>query len=631
METHTSSDSRPRNPLWILITSTFRGLDLARKVVLNAVFFLLLILFLAAVGGEELPEVPESAALILNPSGNLVEQLQGDAMDRAVGEITGDAEPEVLVQDVVDAIRAAKDDDRIQVLVLDLSQLGGAGLTKLQVVKAEIDAFRESGKTVLAHGDQFLRNQYYLASAANEIHLHHMGVVLLDGYGRYRSYYKEGIDRAEIDWNIFKVGTFKSAVEPYMRDSMSEPAREANEEWMGDLWRTYLEDVAAARGLSTETLNSAVDDMVEQLRVADGQAARQALDAGLVDQLVSRDQVRDRLIELVGEDEETHSFHYVTFQDYLTALGEDRPSRNTGSSEGKVAVVVAKGTILDGSQPPGTIGGDSTAKLLRRARNDEDVKSIVLRVDSGGGSAFASEVIRREMVLAREEGKKVVISMGTVAASGGYWIATASDEIWASPNTITGSIGIFGMMPTYQKPLAKHLGTRVDGTGTNWLAGALRLDRELDPRLGEAIQLNIERGYREFLSRVGEARGMTVEEVDKIAQGRVWSGADAYDLGLVDQLGELSDAIASAAAMAELGDDPTVEFIENELDFTDQLLLDILAQASVWMPEAWTPAARSGAPSIADHVIDRFEDELEFLSQFNDPHHAYARCFCEAE
>jgi len=325
--------------------------------------------------------------------------------------------------------------------------------------------------------------------------------------------------------------------------------------------------------------------------------------------------MRERLIELVGGDEESHSYNRIAFSEYLETLDDDRFGRKAKGD--RVGVVVARGTILDGSHPPGTIGGDSTAALIRQARNNEDIKAIVLRVDSGGGSAFASEVIRRECEKARADGKPVIASMGSVAASGGFWISTSSDQIWAHPSTITGSIGIFGVIPTYQRPLAEYMGVRVDGVGTAPLAG-FRLDRELSEDVAETIQNVIDQGYRDFLARVAESRGMTTEEVDQIARGRVWSGEDAYELGLVDYLGDLDDAIAAAAELAELGDDYEVSYIEKELEFKDRVLRDLMARAI----RAGGPEIVSDSPLSA--VVRRLERSAAELAVLNDPNHAYA-------
>jgi len=615
---------RRKSSLRDIVASVWNGVDLARRIVLNLIFLAILFVMIAWFGGDGPPKIPESAALVVAPRGLIVEQLSGDAAERAMGKFTGDEKVETLKRDLVRALEAAKDDERIKAVLLDLDSMGGAGLSKLQDLRAAIDDFKTSGKPVISSADFYGKPQYYLASAADEIYLHEMGLVLLDGYGRFRSYYKEGLDRAEIDWNVFRVGEYKSAVEPYLRDGMSDQAKEANLEWLGDLWNAYVADVAAARHITPESLHEGIQRFNDHLEESDGQAAEVALKLGLVDTIGNRDTIRDRMIELVGEDESTHSYHRVGVSGYLEDLGEE----DLGEGDSAIAVVVASGTILGGNQPPGKIGGDSTAKLIRDARYDEDVKAIVLQVDSGGGSAFASEVIRRELVLAREAGKKVVVSMASVAASGGYWISTASDEIWASPNTITGSIGIFGMLPTFQRPLAKHLGTRVDGVGTTWLAGAGRPDRELDPQVATAMQRMVEQGYDDFLERVSEARNMTVEEVDNIARGRVWSGADAKELGLVDQLGGLDDAIASAAALADLGEEYRIEVREQELDFTDQMMVELLTRAVDW----YQPLQRAGSrPRLQELVVGYIAETAETLLQFDDPHGIYAHCLCEVE
>ena len=614
---------RRKRGLRYAFAGVFRGIDLARRIVLNLLFLAILIAAVAFWAGDDAVDVPESAALVLAPKGVIVEQLAGDAVERAIDKLTGEEEPETLKRDLERALAAAKDDERIKAVMLKLGNLSGAGLATLQDVRAAIDDFKTSGKPVIATSDFYGKSQYYLASAADEIYLHHMGLVMLDGYGRFRSYYKEGLDKAEIDYNVFRVGEYKSAVEPYLRDSMSEEAKEANLDWLGDLWNAWVADVAPARGMTPEAMKDNIARFDEHIKAAEGNASQVALRLGLVDHVGDRDEVRDRMIELVGEDEDSHSYHRVGFASYLETVDDDP---NEGKGDDTVAVVVARGVIQGGNQPAGTIGGDSTAALIREARHDDDVKAIVLRVDSPGGSAFASELIRREFVLARDAGKKVVVSMGNLAASGGYWISSASDEIWANPNTITGSIGIFGTLPTFQKPLAKHLGTRVDGVGTTWISGAMRVDRALDPRIADTMQRMVEQGYEDFLTRVGEARGKTRDEVDKIARGRVWSGADAQAHGLVDQLGGLEDAIASAAKLAELGDDYRVDHLERELDFKDEMLVEFLTWAADWYQPATRFATR---PRLEELVADYVRQQTEMLLQLGDPHGIYAHCLCE--
>ena len=402
---------------------------------------------------------------------------------------------------------------------------------------------------------------------------------------------------------------------------MSPEAKEANLAYLNDLWNSYLADVAAARKTTPERIAEFIDRFPEHLKTTGGDAAQAAVAAGLVDKVEPRDALRKRVIELVGEDKATHTFKQIGYQAYLKALDKDRFGRKAKGD--LVAVVVAKGTISDGSRPPGQIGGDSTAALIRQARNDKNVKAIVLRVDSPGGSGFASEVIRRELEVARADGKVVVTSMGSVAASGGYWISMASDEVWASPNTITGSIGIFGMFPTIDRPLARYLGVRVDGVGTTRLAGAMRSDRALDPAVGEAIQAIVDHGYRDFLEVVAKGRKMAPEAVDKVARGRVWSGQDALGLGLVDKLGGLDDAIKAAAKRAKLGDNYKVRYIEKEMTWKEKLVHGLVTRA-VASVGAETRTARVAAPYLTvARMVANQEAELALLAE-SSPVLAYA-------
>ena len=597
-----------------VLKGTWGIINTIRKVVINLFVLILVIALVAMAFTSDRPKIAKITALEIKPNGRLVEQLTAQSFDQLVDEARGAQNPETLLKDVIDAIEVAKDDDRVQVLVINLSSFSGARLTKLQDLGEAITQFKESGKKVVAVADTYSQDAYYIAAHADEIISHSMGGMIIEGFGRYRMYYKEGLDKLGIDVHVFKVGTFKSAVEPYLRDDMSEFAKEANEEWLGDLWRIYLDEVAAARGISTEKLNEYAQELPRLIGEVNGDATKAALDNGLIDQALTRVEMRDYLISLVGEDEETHSYNKVGLNNYLKTIKSDRFGRTAKGD--KVGVIVARGTILDGEQPSGTIGGDSTAALIAKARNDDDVKAIVLRVDSGGGSAFASEVIRRELEKARADGKPVVASMGSVAASGGYWISTTSDQIWAHPSTITGSIGIFGMIPTYQKPLAQHLGIRVDGISTAPLAG-VRLDRELQPEIGEAIQKTVEHGYREFLQRVSDARNMATEEVDKIAQGRVWSGADAHELGLVDSLGDLDDAITAAAKLADLGDNYIVSYIEKEQAFQDKVLRELMAEA------VSISDLNTFSRSPIDSLLSKIEQAASDFTALNDPNHVY--------
>ena len=608
----------------------WQALDGLRRFVLNVFFFALLALFAAALWSGRV-KVPAGAALVLEPQGTIVEQLStGDPVQRLVAQTAG-AGPsarETLLKDLLDAVHAAKGDARIKAIFLDLNDLDAAGMTKLRDLGAALADFRASGKKVIAYADNYLQPDYYLAAQADEVYLHPQGALLLTGLGRWRNYYKEGLDRLGVEVHVFRVGEYKSAVEPYLRDDMSPEAKEMSLEVYGDLWRDYLGDVAAARKVRPEDVTGLIGALPDRLRAKGGDLAQVALEARLVDKLATRDEVRKRMTDLVGKNDDATSFRQIGHDAYLAASAADRSGSGRGDA---VAVVVAKGDILDGTQPAGTIGGDSTGRLIRRAREDASVKALVLRIDSGGGSAFASEIIRRECELTRGAGKPVVVSMGSVAASGGYWIATSSDEIWASPETITGSIGIFGMFPTIDKPLAKYLGIHTDGVGTTRFADALRPDRPLDPAVADVFQQSIEHGYDEFLARVAKARRMSKEQVDRIARGRIWSGEDAKGLGLVDQLGGLEQAIASAARRAKLAKGYRVQYVEKDKTFRERLAGMLAASALEFAAAAgWTPDAdaRSARATSLATRLRALEADLARLERWNDPRGIYAHCLC---
>ena len=597
----------------------WKGLDQTRRLVVNIVFLVLIVALIGWWLVDDRPEVPETTALVLAPYGSLVEELSGDSSESAVLALLGEKRPETLLRSLLEAIETAKDDDRVQALVLDTDRLGPVGLSKLQTLRAAIESFKESGKPVLATADYYSQTQYYLASAADEIYMHPMGLVMLTGYGSYRSYYKEALDRFEIDWHVFRVGEYKSAVEPYLRSDMSPEARESRQRWLSVLWHAYVEDVEQARALGAGTLDHYSSSFPELLAKQEGDAARVAQVTGLIDHLAHRDEVRERLIELVGEDDD-NSFNRISHDSYLRAV--DRPQAD---SENRIAVIVARGAIYDGSRAPGRTGGDSTARMIRQAREDEDVKAVLLRVDSPGGSAFASEIIRREVELTRQAGKPVVASMSSVAASGGYWISMSADEIWAQPTTITGSIGIYAMIPTYPRVL-ERFGVYNDGVGTGPLAGTLRPDRRLPEEANQAMQLMIEQGYTEFLQGVAAGRDRTPEEIDEIARGRVWVGADAIDIGLVDHLGGLDEAVAAAAALAELGEDYKVHYPRQERDWRSRAL-DWFVQTTLSRVGP-LPSLRPllhPEPVILKEVIE----DLTALEEFGDPRGFYAYCFCE--
>jgi protease-4 len=626
-----------------IVLAVWRLFTLTRSVVLNAIFVVLFIGFIAMLGSEsEQLSVPNKSALVLNLVGDLVEQKREvNPMDAFLAEALDETEdrPEMLLADVLNVIAKAKNDDRVQLLVLQLQGMQSTGLSKLQDIGAALIDFKSSGKKIIALGDSFSQDQYYLVSYADNIWMNPQGFMLLDGYGRYNMYFKSALEKLAINQHIFRVGTFKSAVEPFLRDDMSAKAKEANALWLNDLWRQYKEDVAKQRGFSVDNFDDSMTDLLSKFSNANSSFANYALTNNWVDQLKTRAQMRSDLIDMVGKNKKGNSYNHIGFKDYLAATTSivSLP----GSSTNKVAIIVAKGTILNGTQKPGTIGGDSTAKLLRKARTNDDVKAVVLRVDSPGGSAFASEIIRQEVELLKAAGKPVVASMGTYAASGGYWISAPANKIIASPSTITGSIGIFGMMMTFEDSLSK-LGIYTDGVGTTDIAG-FSPTQPLTKGMSQLFQLRINKGYHDFISLVAENRNMTLAQVDAIAQGRVWSGKKAKDLGLVDDLGNLTDAIVAAAQLAKLDQYDTL-LIEKVPSSRNQFIQKLIGQAHVLADSSLGTllgfedhfeqnTAANDLTSLASvnakpmtTFINQLQAEFSKMNQFNDPQGIYTLC-----
>jgi protease-4 len=598
----------------------WRILEGIRRV-LHLVLLLVIFGFILAALHTSIPTVPHSAALVIAPEGELVEQLSSDPVRRAFGEASGGPAPETLLKDVIDAISAAKSDARIKLIVLDLGSLAPSGLSKLQEIGAALRDFRAAGKRVVAAADSLDQTQYYIAAQAGEVYLDPMGMVYIDGFSYYRMFLKDAIDKLGIDVNVFRAGTYKSFTDQFSRSDMAPSDREESTVWLDALWNAYQQDVTRARSLPATALNDFVAAEPAALAAVSGDAATLALQRGLVTALKTRRQMADELKVLVGEDGDTHSFNSIAMNQYVAAVRAKHVLKS--KSDAKVGVVVASGEILDGHQPPGMIGGESTADLLRQARFDNAVKAVVLRVDSPGGSMFASEQILREVQSLRKAGKPVVVSMSTYAASGGYYISAAANQIFASPTTLTGSIGVFSVVPTFQRTLEK-LGVKVDGLGTTPLAGDMRQDRALAPAGRQILQVSVDHAYAEFLRRVADGRKKTVEEVDKIAQGRVWAGVDAQRIGLVDHLGGLNDATDAAAKLAELGSDYDVDYIEPDLSLREQLLMQLRSQTMRLGAMIGIIPPRSDL----ERVLDPLLEQARAIAKLNDPRGLYAYCWC---
>ena len=463
--------------------------------------------------------------------------------------------------------------------------------------------------------------QYYLAAQAGEVYLDPVGEVSVHGFSYYRMYYKDAIDKLEIDSNVFRAGTFKSYTDQFSRSDMAPSEREETSLWLESLWNAYSQDVTRARSLPATALKDYIAAQPASVQAVNGDLAKMALQRGLVTALKSRRQVADDLKGLVGEDDSSHSFNGIGMSQYLAAMRSKRVLKS--KSDSKVGIVVASGEIFDGRQLPGKIGGESTSDLLREARYDNAVKAVVLRVDSPGGSEFASEKILREVQALRKAGKPVVVSMSTYAASGGYYIAAAANQIFASPTTITGSIGVFSYIPTFQRSLEK-LGVKVDGLGTSPLAGDMRIDRAIGPVTKQVLQASVDHAYQQFLRRVADGRKKTVEDVDKIAQGRVWAGVDAQRIGLVDHLGGLKDATDAAAKLAQLGSDYDVDYIETDLSLREQLLMQIRSQTV----RAGQLAGLMPQRSDIERMLDPLLEQARVIARLKDPRGLYSYCWC---
>jgi protease IV len=603
----------------------WRFLDGLRRVLH---LLLLLALFAVVVGAlrESIPRLPERGALVIHPSGEIVEQLEAVPLERLLSEANSQRAPQTLLWDLTDAIRAAADDPRIQALLIETDDMSGVGQVKLEEMGAAIAAFRARGKKVIARGNYFLQGQYYLAAQADEVYLDPFGFVLLDGYEHYSMFFKDALDKLGVDVHLFRAGRYKSAAEPLVRRDMSPEDREASRSYLQALWSGYRNAVARARATTPEAITRYVESYAQAVRTAGGDTAAVAKATGLVTDIRTSQQVDARMVQLVGADADTDSFRQVSQDDYLRVLSAERKLHHGRAAQ--IGVIIASGEIADGIQPPGSVGGESTARLLRQARLDDDIKAVVLRIDSPGGSVFASEQIYREVAALKKAGKTVIASMSDLAASGGYYIAVPADEIIASANTITGSIGVFAGVPTFNRGLGK-LGINVDGVGTTVLSGAMRLDRPMGREAEQLLQASVDHTYEEFLARVAAGRGKTRDQVDAVAQGRVWAGVDAVGQGLVDRVGGYDAAIKAAANRAHLGKDYRVRRIEPELSMMQQLLLQMRAGAG-----ALAHAVAGGGQDPVARLVGRvgpLQRELARWERLATAQRPVAYCACAVE
>ncbi|HGF7476783.1 TPA: signal peptide peptidase SppA [Vibrio mimicus] len=607
----------------LILKGIWKAITFIRLALTNLIFLLSIgiIYFIYVHADAPMPSVNKASALILNLSGPIVEQSTHiNPMDSFAGSVFGEELPrENVLFDIVDTLRHAKNDNNVTGLVLALGDMPETNLTKLRYIAKAINEFKSSGKPVYAVGDFYNQSQYYLASYADKIYLAPDGAVLLKGYSAYSMYYKTLLEKLDVTTHVFRVGTYKSAIEPFVRDDMSDAARESASRWLTQLWSAYVDDVAANRQIDIKTLTPTMDEFVAQLKEVGGDLAALSKQVGLVDELATRQQVRQALAETFGSDGKD-SYNAISYYEYKASV---KPTLLNEAND--IAVVVASGAIMDGSQPRGTVGGDTVAGLLREARNDSNVKAVVLRVDSPGGSAFASEVIRNEIEALKAAGKPVVVSMSSLAASGGYWISMSADKIVAQPTTLTGSIGIFSVITTFEKGL-NNLGIYTDGVGTTPFSGQ-GVTTGLTQGAKDAIQLGIEHGYQRFISLVAEKRGLTLKAVDELAQGRVWTAQDAQTLGLVDQLGDFDDAVHLAADLAQL-DQYNLYWVEEPLTPAQQFLQDLLGQVRISLGLDVSALL----PKSLQPLATEWQQQTSLLNQLNDPKGQYAFCLpCQVE
>jgi protease-4 len=593
----------PLRWLWRLLT-------ISQTLVFGLLGLVILGGLLMAPFSDDAPGIPDRGALVLDLQGVLVEEKT--AVEPLELLQSGERPVETHLRSVIKALDLATDDDRIGWLVLDLDEFGGGLMPHLERVADAIREFKASGKPVIAASRAYSQSSLLLAAEADEILMNAEYSALPEGFAAYRMYFKRLFDDFDVNVNLFKVGKYKSAAEPYFREDMSLEDKEARLEYLSAWWGAYTSRIEAARALEPGSIDQDLANMKAVLEESNGNLGQVALKMGLVDQLVTEEQMRDHLIDLIGSEEDETRYTGVGYEAYLA----EQMSFAETDADAKVAVITATGGIVDGYAGPGQIGSLSLVERIHQAVDDDAVKAVVLRVNSGGGSKTASEIIRQSLLAVQADDIPVVASFGGVAASGGYWISASADKIFAANTTITGSIGIFGVIPTFEKTLDRY-GITTDGVSTTPLAGAASIERGISPAFAELIQANIEAGYAQFIEMVAESRGMTVEAVDNIAQGRVWTGAAAKEIGLVDEIGELQAAIDAAAELAELTDFD-VWHVEPERSTQEQIIEALTASVSDYLP--------SRSASLLGRIQSAMQSELEWIDNLNDPMHAYAIC-----
>jgi len=623
------SDAKP-GPIRTFFQFLWNAVNFTNHLVFNLIMLFILIGILAVISAgmsaKSFTPLRDNTALVLDLEGVLVEQRTVDSISTALAEAQGGGEREILLRDVLRIIKTAKKDPHITHLVLNTDGYNAAGMASTREIAAALKDFKTSKKPVYAFADNYEQKQYLLAAQADKIFMDPEGAFFPEGLGRYRLFYREALqDKLGLDVHLFRVGEFKSAAEPYILDAASEESKQADLFWMNDIWQRYLQQVGTARGIAPEAISTAINELPQRLAAVKGNLAQLALNEKWVDGLKTAYEMEQYLVDQgVAFDDESGSFQQIDMIDYL---GHVNSKEMTKPQADAVAVVVAQGEIVDGEQPQGMVGGVTTSALIRAAREDDEIKALVLRVDSPGGTVFASEQIRREVELTKAAGKPVVVSMANVAASGGYWISMNADRIYADESTITGSIGIFGLMIRAPRTLEK-IGVRSDGVTTTPWAAAFDMTRPMDDPTKQVVQSVIEHGYSQFISKAAKARKQTPEAIDANARGRVWSGAQAKEKGLIDAFGGLQVAIDDAAARAKLGkNDYRVDYIEEPMSPFEQFISNLAGNSETQGLVRWASPALGLIQQT--RMGQQIRADLQWLDRnTSKPVNAVAHCFC---
>ena len=594
--------------IWRLLSGVSRVISVLVPLIFVGVLIAAFSLSLGDAGPESLPD---KAALLVAPSGALVED--APALEPFAALFSQEYQQPTVLQDVISAIQWAAGDDRISAVVLDLENVSGPTTSQTVEISAAIAEFKNAGKPVIAKADFYSQANYLLAAQADQVLLHPEGGLFLEGFSVYRAYLRTFLERVRVTMHVFRAGDNKSAVEPYLRDDMSETEREVITRWLTGLWSAFTELAEAGRGMAPGSMDGFIATFPEQLGAAGNDLAETLLAAGWVDVLADHAEMDAALIKWVGAEDEEGLAPMVSLQQYQ----EDMAMRRSVSEQGLplIAIVPVEGTLVPGESEEGMAGSDTITHYIETALEAEALAAIVLRVNSPGGSVFASDQIRRKLLEVRERGIPLVVSMGSVAASGGYWIAAEADEIWALPTTITGSIGAFSAFPTIEGVL-DYIGVTVDGLGTTSLAGAASFERGLSPEMARIVRALSVGAYQDFIQLVANGRDMSPEAVEQVADGLVWTGQEAATNGLVDDLGGLDQAVAAAASLAGVEQWRTRR--TSVPPSFESLFIEELSRSltqSVLPKGAWFQA-----------LANTFTPVVKSVSSLRDPAHLYVQC-----